>query len=486
MTKKKLLIIDDDVDICLLLQKFLERKGFRVDVSFNANDGINVVKRKNIDLVLTDFRLPDMDGSTIVQELKKINPTVPIIVITGYSDVKQAVKVIQLGAYEYVTKPIFPEEILLLINKALDTSSSIERNAPVANYSNQKKAPTIERLKKQEIVIGNSSAAQQIESAIKLVAPTEMTVVILGESGTGKEVTARRIHSFSNRSEGAFVAVDCGALPKELAASELFGHVKGAFTGAISDKKGHFELAQGGTLFLDEIGNLSYENQIKLLRVLQERVIRRVGDEKDIPVDVRIIVATNEDLTTAMQKGDFREDIFYRVNEFKIELLSLRDNVEDLKIYANHFLKLACQELNKEVIDFSSDVMSYFNEYQWPGNIRELRNIIKRAVLLCNGSFIELNHIPDEIKSVKKKFPSGEVSTENIKENQIVSEPMNELVEIEVLDKVVERAERKAILKALEITNYNKTKAAKKLGVERKTLYNKMSSYNIPLQKNQE
>lgn len=478
MTNKKILIIDDDVDICLLLQKFLERKGFKVDVAFTAQDGLGIVKRKNIDLVLTDFRLPDMDGSEVVRSIKALKHQLPIIVITGYSDVKQAVKVIQLGAFEYVTKPIFPEEIVLLINKALSETTPFEKTSQMERKVSEISSDVSEE--KVEFIIGKSPAAQNIEASLKLVAPTEMTVVILGESGTGKEVMARRIHRLSKRKAGPFVAVDCGALPKELAASELFGHVKGAFTGALGDKKGHFELANGGTLFLDEIGNLSYENQIKLLRVLQERVIRRVGDEKDIPVDVRIIVATNEDLSEAMREGSFREDIFYRVNEFKLELLPLRENTEDLELYAFHFLALASEELNKKVDSFSKDVMDALKTYNWPGNIRELRNMIKRAVLLCDGDQVQLAHIPWEVKTTVHQThdhaSSEGIENQNGNSSEVFTE---EKTVIEPLSTVVERVERNAIIQALKQTGNNKSKAAKLLGIERKTLYNKMDALNI-------
>jgi len=478
MTNKKILIIDDDVDICLLLQKFLERKGFKVDVSFTAQDGLGIVKRKNIDLVLTDFRLPDMDGSEVVRSIKALKHQLPIIVITGYSDVKQAVKVIQLGAFEYVTKPIFPEEIVLLINKALNKTEAHSEPKEVSHQEPKFSGNSFG--KKPNFIVGKSLAAQNIEASLKLVAPTEMTVVILGESGTGKEVMARRIHHLSKRKTGPFVAVDCGALPKELAASELFGHVKGAFTGAIGDKKGHFELANSGTLFLDEIGNLSYENQIKLLRVLQERVIRRVGDEKDIPVDVRIIVATNEDLSEAMRKGRFREDIFYRVNEFKIELLPLRENTEDLELYAIHFLDVASGELDKKVGSFSKEVMSALKSYNWPGNIRELRNMIKRAVLLCDGNEIQLNHIPWEVKANKNQVPLRSSSSDSeLQDFQSTATSTKDETSIEPLSEVVERVERKAILNALQQTGNNKSKAAKLLGIERKTLYNKMDALSI-------
>lgn len=451
----KILIIDDDVDICQLLKSFLERKGFVATSAFNASDGLSALQKTKFDLVLSDFRLPDKDGFELIKSIKEINPSIPIIVITGYSDVKQAVKAIQLGVFEYVTKPIYPEEILLHINKALAQN---KEEIPTATSSKVKKDNT----ESEDYVFGNSLQSKQVIQQIDLVAPTDMTVVILGESGTGKEVVARMIHQKSNRKNKPFVAVDCGALPQELAGSELFGHVKGAFTGALVDKIGHFESAQGGTLFLDEIGNLSYENQIKLLRVLQERTIRRVGGEKDLTVDVRIIVATNEDLKNAMQKGSFREDIYYRINEFKIELPSLKENVNDIEQFVSFFIEKANQELEKTVEKLDDEVLEIFKLYTWPGNIRELKNVVKRAVLLSPDKVITKNVLPIEI--INSKFSQSTDFTDFSGSD---------------LKTIVEKAEMEAIKNALIKTKNNKSKCAKLLGIDRKTLYNKMDAYNL-------
>ena len=460
MAKKKILIIDDDIDICQLLQRFLERKGYSATTAFKANEGLDVLSRRSFDLVLTDFRLPDMDGLDLISEIKKAKPDIPVIVITGYSDVKQAVKVIQLGASEYVTKPIFPEEILVHIKNALTEKTEVkhknDESKPVKKINNKQKA----------YLFGNSPKSQQIQRQIELVAPTDLTVLILGESGTGKEVAARILHNSSKRKEFPFVAVDCGALPKELAASELFGHVKGAFTGALNDKKGHFEMANGGTLFLDEIGNLSYENQIKLLRVLQEREVRRVGADKDIPVDVRIVVATNDDLLKSMEQGDFREDVYYRINEFQIQLPALRENTESIDEFLQFFLEQSNIEMDKSISNVDDEVIHAFKQYEWPGNIRELKNIIKRAVLLTNEDTIQIDVIPSQISNAVYKAP--EVDS------------LNEEEQFD-LKKVVEHAESKAILKALEYSKNNKSKTAELLGIDRKTLYNKMNAYGIKL-----
>ena len=470
MPKGKILIIDDDVDICTLLKRYLERQDYKVITAFKGVDGIKLALEEDIDIVLTDFRLPDKDGFEILKEIKYKKRDLPIIVITGYSDVSQAVQSIRLGAFEYVTKPIYPEEILGKIEEAL--KSKRENEASETKYleigsrdesrsQNDKIASVKVNEDQSDILHGNSAKSKNIQKLIELVAPTNMTVVIIGESGTGKEIVARMIHTASDRSNKPFVAVDCGALPQDLAASELFGHVKGAFTGATNDKKGHFEMADTGTLFLDEIGNLSYDNQVKLLRVLQERVFRCMGSEKDIPVDVRIIVATNEDLKKAMKSGKFREDIYYRINEFKIALPSLKENPDDLQDLVSFFIRKSNVELNKSVEDIDSSVRKIFEKYSWPGNIRELKNVIKRAVLLTEGKLINEAVLPVEIRQ-----PNA-----NNEEDALLSTL--------VLKDVVERAESQAILKALEMTQNNKSKSAELLGVDRKTLYNKMNAYGL-------
>lgn len=470
MTKYRILIIDDDVDICMLLKRFFERNNYDVKIAFKGMEGIDIVKNEKIDLVLTDFRLPDKDGFQMIEAIKNINETLPIIVITGYSDVNQAVKVIRLGAYEYVTKPIYPEEILLLVQDALRKleEQKIELESEVIEEL-KTKIPTQSTSENESFLIPNSPSSKKVQDHIKLVAPTNMTVVILGESGTGKEVVARMIHEASNRKGQPFIPVDCGALTQELASSELFGHLKGAFTGATSDKKGSFELADNGTLFLDEIGNLSYENQIKLLRVLQERVIRKVGGEKDIPIDVRIIVATNEDLKIAMHKGTFREDIYYRINEFKIELKPLRESKEELVDYVEFFLEKSNNELSKTVKGLNDEAWDVMNSYPWPGNIRELKNAIKLSVLMSKKDIISKSDLPyDILHSPKENWNNnGNIGVNDTKKKSLI------------LRDVTAEAEIEAILKALSIANNNKTKAADILGIDRKTLYNKLNNYGL-------
>nr|WKN37736.1 sigma-54 dependent transcriptional regulator [Tunicatimonas sp. TK19036] len=448
----KVLIVDDDQDIRLLLDKFLSKNNFSTATAATGSEALDITKKEAYDLIVCDFKLPDITGIELIQKIKITNPKAAIIVITGYSDVKIAVKAIKLGAYDYVTKPLYPDEILLTIKQAIASNKQVAET---------KKAP-----KEGSFIIGESPQSKQVMKHIRLIAPTDMSVIIQGETGTGKEFVANEIHNHSKRKGQPFMAIDCGALPKDLAGSELFGHVKGSFTGALNDKTGSFEAANGGTLFLDEIGNLSYENQIKLLRVIQERKIKKIGSTKDIPIDVRLVVASNENLSEAVKRGEFREDLYHRFNEFKIELSPLRERKADVKLFAYHFLMNSNRELNKSIQDFDEEVMRKMKDYYWHGNLRELHNVVKRSVLLAQGDTITLECLPNEIKS-----PSyfDDLSTE-----EITSEPSN-------LKSVSKSAERDAIISVLEKTGYNKTKAANVLNIDRKTLYNKMKSYNIDL-----
>lgn len=458
----KIIVIDDNLDICVLLKRFLEKNDYEVTVSHTGKQGLDEVKKTRFDIALCDFRLPDCDGLEMIAKMKEINPAMSIVIMTGYSDVKMAVKVMRRGAFEYVTKPIIPEEILHTLKQAQEQTVEQENQKQITATSKTKTKS--KRAPQHDYVTGKGVKSKQIQNLIALVAPTDMTVVITGESGTGKEVTAKAIHAQSKRSNAPMVAVDCGALPKELAGSMLFGHLKGSFTGALADKEGHFEAANGGTLFLDEIGNLSYENQVKILRVLQERKIQKIGDTKDIDIDVRIIAATNENLKTAIEEGTFREDLFYRLNEFNIELLNLNQRKDDLEDLCSYHLKKAASELNKEMSGIDSKVMKVFKKYSWPGNIRELKNVIKRATLMSTTSKITLDAIPPEIQN-PELYNTGDDHG---------NEPLD-------LKSVTEMAEKKAILKVLKLTGFNKSKSAKILKVDRKTLYNKIRAFGIEL-----
>lgn len=443
MLMAKILLIEDDVAFCRLLEKFLIKKSYDVTATFSAAEAKSKIKSNEFDLIITDLRLPDSDGIILMSEIKSTHPNVPVILMTGYSDVSTAVKAIKNGAADYISKPFNPEEVLLVITGALQISDNT-----VSTFKNKK-----QEVKKttDEFVKGISQASQKLAEYIQLVSPTNMSVLIIGESGTGKEVIAKSIHENSSRKNTNFIAVDCGSIPKELAASEFFGHLKGSFTGAIQDKIGFFEAANGGTIFLDEIGNLSYENQIQLLRALQERKIKPVGSNKEIDVDIRIITATNEDLREAVKKGNFREDLYHRINEFSIHSPSLVERNEDLMLFSAFFLEKSNQELNKNVIGFSSEVMTIFQNYRWPGNLRELQNCIKRATLLSQGDFIEKATLPVE-------FFQNEPTTNDFS---------------------LSENEKDTILEALNKTNNNKTEAAKLLKINRKTLYNKLKLYDI-------
>lgn len=443
----KILLIEDDISFCKLLEKFLIKKEYDVAIAFSADEARLAIKKELFNLILMDIRLPDSDGLGLMTEFKILNPDIPIVLMTGYSDVNTAVKAIKNGAADYISKPFNPDEVLLVITNAMQFS---EEKQPAKEKEIIKKGKSSDN----EFVKGISVASKKLLDHIQLVSPTDMSVLIIGESGTGKEIIAKSIHQQSNRKDNNFIAVDCGAIPKELAASEFFGHLKGSFTGAISDKIGYFEAANGGTLFLDEIGNLSYENQIQLLRALQERKIKPVGSNKEINVDIRIITATNEDLREAVKNGDFREDLYHRINEFSILSPSLTDRGEDLMVFADYFLEKANQQLNKEIIGFSPEVVSIFQKYNWPGNLRELQNCVKRATLLSRGNFIESDVLPAEFFQTQNQ--------QNSKSDFSLSEN-----------------EKDAIIHALSKTKNNKSEAAKLLKITRKTLYNKLKLYDI-------
>ena len=394
---RRILIIDDDLDMCQLLSQFLQRKGFETETAHTGHKGLEKFNESKFDLVLCDFRLGDMDGRKVLQKIKSINPDVIVIIITGYSDVKMAVEVMRYGAFDYITKPLIPEELINLINKGLDDSPPLIK-ADATNISiPQSSAGKYFTIDPEEVLLGISPRTIELYNQIELVAPTNYSVILYGESGTGKEVMAKAIHQNSNRSNKPFIAVDCGTISRELAASELFGHVKGSFTGALTDKEGIFEVADGGTLFLDEVSNLPLDVQATLLRVIQERKFKRVGSNKDIDTDTRVIVASNENLQEAYRNGKFREDLYHRFNEFSISIPPLRERKEDIAMFADFFLKKTCAELNKKFEGFDEEVMQLFLNYDWPGNLRELRNVIRRAGLLAASGKITTNVLPWEI-----------------------------------------------------------------------------------------
>lgn len=475
MAMKSILIVEDDITYGMMLKTWLGKKGFRVSSASSIARAQKQIETEPVDLILSDLRLPDKDGIDLLKWLGKEGRNIPLIIMTGYADIQSAVQAIKLGACDYIAKPVNPDELLKKMNEALNTAYTSEKQTMRSPQTDHPFTPNRPSVSPQQTIRfgdagnqpqksaegtppssdyleGESDAARQLYNYVRLVAPTAMSVLINGASGTGKEYVAHRIHQLSKRAARPFVAIDCGSIPKELAASEFFGHVKGAFTGALTDKTGAFVAADGGTIFLDEIGNLSYEVQIQLLRALQERKIRPVGSNKEIQVDVRLVSATNENLEQAIEKGTFREDLFHRINEFTLRMPPLKERREDILLFANFFLDQANRELDKYLIGFDEKASRALLEYQWPGNLRQMKNIVRRATLLAQGKFITL---------------------EDLSELQMQPAP------VQGMPLRNEEAEKHQIMEALKQTGYNKSRAAQLLGIDRKTLYNKLKLYNI-------
>lgn len=435
-----ILIIEDDLTFAGILKSFLERNKYHVMLTHSVKDGIAALQQHSYDLVLLDYRLPDGTGLDILDHTARKEQAAQVLMMTSFNDVRTAVKAMRMGVYDYITKPVNPDELLMVLQQVLRKENKIDTPR-----------------QKQEFVEGTSKAAEQINQYIRLIAPTDMSVIIEGESGTGKEQAARKIHKLSKRASGPFIAIDCGTLSAELAASELFGHQKGAFTGALHNHKGQFEEANGGTIFLDEVGNLGYEVQVKLLRAIQERTVQPLGSNKQVNVDVRIITATNDDLVSSVKAGKFREDLYHRINEFKIKLPALKERGEDIELFISHFISQANKELGKNITGIAPAVRTLFYNYDWPGNLRELKNIIKRAVLLSTGTVIDTDALPDDMATSVPQISNSSSDLKSLQEN----------------------SEREMIIKTLKEVKYNKSKAAKLLNIDRTTLYYKISKYNI-------
>lgn len=426
-----------------MLSTWLKRKGYDPCRVGTVGEGCRELEREEWDLVLTDMRLPDRDGIHLLQWLQERRKAVPTIVMTGYAEIGNAVLCMKLGARDYVSKPVNPDELLRKIEDAL----TVRQPLPESGETPAGRSPM------PDYIEGRSEAIRKLYEHVNIVAPTPLSVLITGESGTGKEHVARLIHERSRRRDKPFLAVDCGAVPKELAASEFFGHVKGSFTGALRDKTGVFEAAAGGTVFLDEVGNLPYSTQVQLLRALQERRIRPVGGTREVPIDVRVVAATNERLEEAIARGDFRLDLYHRLNEFSLRMPALCEQREDILLYADFFLDAADRELGKEVVGFDAAAAALLKSYDWPGNMRQLKNAVTRAVLLAPGEYVTPAELPAELlESAARK---SELALSNPEE------------------------ERERIVRALELANGNKSKAARLLGIDRKTLYNKMNQYGM-------
>ena len=439
------LIVEDDLTFSTMLKTWLGKKGFDVETASTSARARKILLSKEFDLVISDLRLPDQDGINLLSWLREQKKNTPFIIMTGYAEIQSAVQCMKLGATDYISKPIQPDELLKKIKEAI-----------VLPHKETKETENILLPPASNFLEGESEAAQQLFNYVRLVAPTQMSVLINGASGTGKEYVAHRIHQLSKRADKPFVAIDCGSIPKDLAASEFFGHIKGSFTGALTDKVGAFEEANGGTLFLDEIGNLSYEVQVQLLRALQERRVRRIGSVKEIEVDVRLVTATNENLKEAIAKGNFREDLYHRINEFTLYMPSLKDRAEDILLFANFFLDQANKELERNLVGFDAEACNALQRYDWPGNLRQLKNVVKRATLLATGDFITCKELGEELYATRTSQETVNLTLRN------------------------EDDEKQWILQALQQTRNNKTRAAQLLGIDRKTLYNKLKLYNIP------
>lgn len=457
-----ILIVEDDIAFGTMLQTWLRRKGFEVEKATSVGAAVKLLTEtfgKEVDLVLSDLRLPDHDGLRLLAWMHEHNINAPFIVMTNYAEVQNAVLAMKSGAADYIAKPVQPDILLQKIKDAMEqnaqqsnatTQNSTTQNAPTAHNSKFKTQSA--KLTAPRHIEGKSEASRQLYSYVELVAPTPMSVLILGASGTGKEYVAHRIHDLSARADKPFFALDCGAIPRDVAASEFFGHKKGAFTGADTDKRGAFEMANGGTLFLDEVGNLSYEVQVQLLRALQERRIRPVGGTQEIPIDIRLVCATNENLEEAVGEGRFREDLYHRINEFTIYMPKLSERGSDLFLFADLFIRHANEELNRTVEGFDSNAAELLASHSWPGNLRELNNVVKRAVLLTRGN---------KITTAELTQAMGQIRTDNV---------------LQLHD---EDTERQRIITALQQTNGNKAKAARLLGIDRKTIYNKIEKLGI-------
>ena len=429
----RILIVEDDIAFGTMMQTWLKKKGFDVDKATSVGAAVRLIEEKPAyNLVLSDLRLPDRDGLELLAWLHKNSMPIPFIVMTNYAEVQNAVLAMKSGAADYIAKPIQPDILLSKIKDALQNNTT---STPQPNNLSSR------------FIEGNSDASRQLYNYVSLVAPTPMSVLILGASGTGKEYVARRIHEQSQRAAKPFVALDCGAIPRDVAASEFFGHKKGAFTGADADKRGAFEAANGGTLFLDEVGNLSYEVQVQLLRALQERRIRPLGGTEERPIDIRLVAATNENLEQAVAEGRFREDLYHRLSEFTIYMPQLSERGTDLYLFADLFVRLANEELSRHVEGFDARAAEKLASYSWPGNLRELNNVVKRAVLMARGAFITQDELSAAMGPVRQ-------------------EPITALHDAD--------AERQRILNVLQQCGGNKSKAARMLGIDRKTLYNKL------------
>ncbi len=456
----KILIVDDNPEVLKLIASILETNEYEVETVSRGESAIKKLDSNDYDMVLTDLMMPDIDGMQVLEHVKSRASRTMCIILTGHGTIKSSVKAIKKGAFDYITKPVSPSELLIIVEKALKFKNLEEENI---------------RLKKElkgkyhyKNIVGTSQVIKKIYDLIEKVSDTDGTVLITGASGTGKELIARSIHYNSQRSDKPLVVINCGAVPEALLESELFGHEKGAFTGAYKKRIGRFEMANGGTVFLDEIGEMSPALQIKLLRVLQEQQFERVGGTKTIHVDLRFIAATNKNLTTAINMEKFREDLYYRLNVIPIKVPSLKQRRSDIPLLIDFFLKKFQKIKNKKITGFSQPAMDSMWAYDWPGNVRELENVIKRLTILCEDPVVNMDDLPENIRDVSGVNPSDE--------EVILGDELN-------LNEAVQDYEKKIILEALEKTNWVKSKAAKLLNINRTTLVAKIKKQNIEIDK---
>ena len=448
MSREEILIVDDEKNIRSSLEGILKDEGYRVRGVPTGEDLLKQVAQGVPDLVILDVWLPGMDGLQALEEVKRIHPELPVIMISGHSTVETAVKATRLGAYDFIEKPLSLEKTILAVRNALEHQRLEQENLTLR-----------QTLDERYELVGESPAIHALRIQIQSAAPSHGRVLIRGESGTGKELIARAIHRQSLRAERPFVEVNCAAIPDEMIESELFGHERGAFTGATTKRRGKFELADGGTIFLDEVGDMSIKTQAKVLRVLQEQTFERVGGSETLTVDVRVIAASNKNLEDEIQRGTFREDLFYRLNVIPFEVLPLRDRREDVVLLAEHFLGLFSREYGKWEKTISRDALDLLVKYPWPGNVRELRNVMERMVIMVPRNSIEAGDLETSLRIRAEPEPVEEMEG--------------------TLREVREQFEKKFILRRLQETHWNITRAAERLGIERSNLHRKMKGYGI-------
>lgn len=451
----QVLILDDERNYLLILQALLEGSGYAVTALDDPEMGLAYLEESEVDVVITDMKMPKMTGQQVLERVRKTYPHVPVIIMTAFGSIEAAVEAMRVGAYDYVTKPFSNDELMLTVGKAAQYARAKRENMMLRQ--------TLEERFSVHQVIGRSKAMGQVLELVERAAPSRSTVLIMGESGTGKEMVAKAIHFASPRKDGPFISVNCMALSTGVLESELFGHEKGSFTGAVARKRGRFEMAHGGTLLLDEIGELSPELQVKLLRVLQERTFERVGGSEQVEVDIRVVAATNKNLQEAVAAGTFREDLFYRLNVVRIDMPALRERREDIPLLASHFLRKYASENAKPLQGFSTEAMDALTGYEWPGNVRQLQNVVERCVVLASGELIGVDDLPAELRDEETQYKSAV-----------------DLLPVQLnLSDTLERIEAALVRRALARADFVQVKAAEMLGISKSLLQYKLKKYNI-------